>query len=592
MSSGSATTDGGALPTHVVATAGHVDHGKSTLVRVLTGSDPDRWPEEKHRGLTIDLGFAWCRLPSGRALSFVDVPGHIRFLRNMLAGVGAVDAAVLVVDVGEGWMPQTEEHLRILEALGIRHGIVVLSKVATVERDLVDLATLELEERLAGTFLAGADIVATDALTGDGLPELNRALDRLADATPRAHDRGRPRLWVDRSFAARGSGTVVTGTLTGGALHVDDEVEVGDPPRRARVRALQTHGHPITSAAPGCRLAVNLAGIGHAEVARGDAVVAPGRWHRTSTIDAGLDVLAALDHEVSRRGAYIAYIGSGDVPVRLRVLGRDALAPGSGGAVRLHLARPLPLVPGDRFVLRDSGRDETIGGGEVLDVDPVLPAAVATPDRSVERVVRERGWVRTGDLERLTGQSVAPTVDDWVVDPEAWSASVSVLEAEVDDAGPLGLDVSVLDVRARAVLGLLDGIEVDEGRARRSAASDPLANHHWLADLDAAPFAPPPPHGVDSAEVRQLVRRGIVVEESGVHFSAAAVGAASGVVAGLLISQPDGVTVAQIRDALGTTRRYVIPLVTILDRSGITRRRGDLRIAGPRLPPPPADQAS
>ncbi|MDQ3107116.1 MAG: selenocysteine-specific translation elongation factor, partial [Actinomycetota bacterium] len=351
----------------VVATAGHVDHGKSTLVRALTGTDPDRFAEEKARGLTIDLGFASTTLPSGRDVGFVDVPGHVRFLKNMLAGVGAVDACLFVVAATEGWKPQSEEHLRILSLLDVAHGIVALTKVGLVDEDDAELARLEVEERVAGTFLEGADVVAVDALAGRGLDALRSALDRLVASTPAAIDRGRLRLWVDRSFAAKGSGTVVTGTLTGGKLSVDDELDlVGrGMARGVRVRALQSHSSPLATADPGRRLAVNLAGAAHGDVVRGDALVRRRQWAPTSTFDASLTVLSGLDHDVSRRGAYALYLGSGEHPIRLRVLGPDAIAPGAEGFVRLHLPAPLPLVPGDRFVLRESGRGETVGGGEV-----------------------------------------------------------------------------------------------------------------------------------------------------------------------------------------------------------------------------------
>src|ERR671926_1412833 len=225
---------------HVVATAGHVDHGKSTLVLALTGMDPDRFAEEKARGLTIDLGFAWTTLPSGRQLAFVDVPGHVRFLKNMLAGVGAVDACLFVVAATEGWKPQSEEHLRILEVLGVAHGAIALTKVGLVDDDTREFARLEIAEAVAGTFLEGADVVEVDTIAGVGLDDLRDALDRLLAATPFSVDRGRPRLWIDRVFAAKGSGTVVTGTLAGGSLSVEDELLAVPLGRRVRVRALQS----------------------------------------------------------------------------------------------------------------------------------------------------------------------------------------------------------------------------------------------------------------------------------------------------------------------------------------------------------------
>lgn len=581
---------------HVVATAGHVDHGKSTLVRALTGIDPDRLVEEQQRGLTIDLGFAWATLPSGRGLAFVDVPGHVRFLGNMLAGVGAVDACLFVVAATEGWKPQSEEHLRILELLGARHGLIALTKVGIVDDDHAQLAAMDVADRVAGTFLESAEVVPVDAPGGIGLGELEGALDRLLAATPTAVDRGRPRLWVDRSFAAKGSGTVVTGTLTGGPLRVDDELQVAPPGSAVRVRGLQSHLTGADHIEPGRRAAVNLVGIAHPQVRRGQALVRPGQWHATRVVDASLTVLESLDHEVSRRGAHVAHLGSGEHPVRLRVLGPAAIEPGETGAVRLHLPVELPLVAGDRYVLRESGRGETVGGGQVLDVAPVLPASKARPDRSIERLVAERGWVAVPDLERWTGVRVAPVIGGWAVDPGALAATVTRLDEAVAAAGPLGLDVASLDERGRAVLAAaaegapaaplaeLADVVVAGGRATRRAAPDPLAEHPWLAALEAAPFSPPAPDGVGRDEVRELVRRGLVVSADGTWFAASAIGVAAEAVATMLRSRPEGVTVAEVRDALGTSRKFLLPLLGVLDGTGVTRRRGDLRIGGPRLP--------
>ena len=541
---------------HVVGTAGHVDHGKSTLVHALTGTDPDRWAEEKARGLTIDLGFASTVLPSGRGVAFVDVPGHVRFLRNMLAGVGAVDACLFVVAATEGWKPQSEEHLRIVELLGVRHGVIALTKVGVTD------ARPDLASRVRGTFLDGAPVVAVDALAGIGLDALRSELDALLARTPAAADRDRPRLWVDRAFAAKGAGTVVTGTLTGGPLRVGDELVVRD--RRVRVRALQSHGESLPDVAPGRRVAVNVTGVGHDEVGRGDPLVRPGQWHHTTTFDATLHVLASLDHDVSRRGAYVAYIGSGEHPVRLRVLAPHAIEPGADAPVRVRLPRPLPLLPGDRFILRESGRGETVGGGELLDVAPDGP----------------RDWLEVDDVERRTGVRAPATIGRWV----ASAAAVAAMAADLRARAEAGLDVALLDERERAVLATLDGVVVERGMARSADAADPLTGHPWLATLAEQPFAPPPPDGVPRELVRDAVRRGLVVERDGIWFSPSAVDAAARTVATLLADKPAGVTVAEIRDALGTTRKYLLPLLGILDATGVTRRRDDLRVAGPRLP--------
>ncbi len=568
----------------VVATAGHVDHGKSSLVLALTGTDPDRLAEEQRRGLTIDLGFAHAEV-GGEAVSFVDVPGHVRFLRNMLAGVGGIDACLFVVAASEGWKPQSEEHLRILQLLGARRGVVALTKVDVLDDDdLVQLAALEVAEHVAGTFLEEAPIVPVAAPLGVGVAELAAAVGDLVRTTPPASDRGRARLWVDRVFVVRGSGTVVTGTLTDGSVAVDDQVLVEPGGRPARVRGIQTAGRDVERMAPGARVALNLAGIDHTLVTRGDAVVAPGRWARSRRFDAALTVLASLDHPVSRRGAYLAYIGSGEHAVRLRVLGADAVEPGATAPVRLHLGVDLPLLPGDRFVLRETGRDETVGGGEVLDISPVLPASRARPDRSVQRVIDERGWVDAGELELLTGERHTATVGRWVVADAALADTRAALADLVGAAGPLGVEVAALDERQRAVLAGMEGVDVAGGRARRHGTGDGLADHPALAALAAGGLAPDAPAGIDRASLRELERRGLVVERDGEWFHATAITAAADLAARLLAEEPGGFTVSRFRDAAGITRRHAMPLLGELDARAITRRRGDVRIAGPRLP--------
>ncbi|MXZ84889.1 MAG: selenocysteine-specific translation elongation factor [Acidimicrobiia bacterium] len=568
-----------------ISTAGHVDHGKSTLVEALTGVDPDRFAEEKARGLTIDLGFGSAPLPSGRSVSIIDVPGHERFIRNMLAGVGAVDACLFVVAANEGWMPQSEEHLRILELLGVSHGLIALTKVGLCDADIAELARLEVEERVEDTFLAGAPVVETDVVDDLGVDDLRAGLDDLVDRTPAAADLRRPRLWIDRAFAARGAGTVVTGTLTGGQIRVDDELELKPRGAVVRVRALQSHHSQRTKIGPGNRVAVNLSGVSHQEVVRGDVLVRAGQWHMTNRFDASLTVLSTLDHEVSRRGAHAIYVGACELPARMRILGLEALSPGEAGHVRLHLPQRLPLLPGDRFVLRESGRAETIGGGTVLDIDPVLAASRARPDLSIDRVVAERGWVEAERLALLTGQRREPDVGRWVVSPTVLKGSKARLRAAVDDAGPLGLDIAGLDEKDRAVLSLMEEMATEGGRVRPIGQSDPFENHRYTAALEAAPFTPPDPEavGVDRSEVRELVKRGVVVEQDGVFFAASTLAAARSAVGEMLADQPDGVTVAEVRERLETTRKYALPLLAWLDGQGATRRRGDVRIAGPRL---------
>lgn len=572
--------------THVISTAGHVDHGKSTLVKALTGTDPDRFTEEKERGLTIDLGFAAAALPSGRTIAIVDVPGHIRFLKNMLAGVGAVDATLFVVAAPEGWKPQSEEHLRILELLDTSAGVVALTQIDLVDDDLAELATLDIEEHVVGTFLEGAPIIPVDSISGRGIDDLRAALDALVDSTPQAADLGRPRLWIDRSFAPKGTGTVVTGTLTGGTVSVDDALTIQPLGTEVRVRAIQSLHQDVETIAPGNRVALNLGGIAHHDVERGHVLVDRSQWHLTRTFDASLRVLDGLDHAISRRGAHVVYLGSGEHPAALRVLGPEAINPGEEGFVRLRLPAVVPLLPGDRFVLRESGRGETIGGGEVLDIDPIVRASRARPDRSVDRVVAERGWIDATELRLLTGETREPMVGRWVVEPDVLASETADLAERVAASGAVGLDLASLDERQRAVVAMLDDVAIDAGRAKPQGAAALGADHPFVAALDAAPFAPPKPADldIDRSEVRELVRQGLVIEQEGLFFSASAVEQAALTIAEMLAAKPDGVTVAEVREAFGTSRKFAMPLLARLDETGVTRRRDDVRIAGPRLP--------
>jgi len=602
----------------VVATAGHVDHGKSSLVLALTGTDPDRWPEEKTRGLTIDLGFAFTTLPSGQELGFVDVPGHVRFLKNMLAGVGAVEAAILVVAATEGWMPQSEEHLRILDLLGIGHGLAVITKADLVDDDLLELARLEVEEKLAeptrpgtGSFMP-TEVLAVDSRSGRGLPELRVALDAMLAAAPLAVDRGRPRLWVDRVFAAKGAGTVVTGTMAGGTLPLDAEVLVLPGRRRARIRHIESHHEELAEAGPGRRVALNLAGVDHTELARGSALVLPDQWAVTTVVDARL---SALPEEALRQGAYKAYIGSGEHDVRLRLISAGDDGPRFG---RLRLDVPLPLQPGDRVVLRDSGSQATVGGAEVLDVAPVGRARLAAarlPLPPGPRLLAGRPWLRPADIGPLAGVGPGEAkqlAEELVRSGAARPAGEHLVAAETlgevrrraleltaahHRAHPLepGIDVPALAAalgldapRARAALEGTDGLVLEQGRARLAShrgrvAGEPEAQR-LLAALDAVPFSPPAPAEVGGSPeiVRGLLREGLLLDLDGTVFTAAAVEKARRLVREGF-ERHGTLTVAQARDLLGSSRKYVLAILAHFDAVGITRRRGDERLPGPRL---------
>ena len=330
----------------IVGTAGHVDHGKSTLVRALTGHDPDRWAEEKERGLTIDLGFAWTRLDDETEIGFVDVPGHERFIKNMLAGVGALDVALFVVAADEGWKPQSEEHLAVLDLLDIRSGVVAVTRMDLVDGDLLELAILDVDDHIAGTALADWPIVPVSSITGAGLDELRTALAGALNAVGPPIDVGRPRLWIDRSFVISGAGVVVTGTLSGGSLRRDDEIVLWPGPRTARIRGIQSHEHDVDRVAPGTRTAINLVGVQAADVPRGTMLTAPGLFESTSRLLVDLRVVRSADNPVTDRGAYHLHAGTGAWPVEIRVVGdrrhrQDRRCDGlASPASRLRYGRP------------------------------------------------------------------------------------------------------------------------------------------------------------------------------------------------------------------------------------------------------------
>lgn len=353
----------------VVGTAGHVDHGKSTLVRALTGIDPDRLAEEKAREMTIDLGFAWLTLPGGQVVSVVDVPGHERFIKNMLAGVGGIDAALLAVAADEGPMPQTREHLAILDLLGVARGLIVLTKADAVDADFLALAEEATREAVAGTTFADAPLVVTSAITGTGLTELKRALAALLAETPARAPHGRPRLPVDRAFTISGFGTVVTGTLTDGTLATGQEVELLPSGVRGRVRGVQSHREKVSLALPGSRVAVNLGGVAVEDVRRGDVLTLPGWLTPTSLLDVHLRLTASAP-PLAQNDAVELFIGAAEVPGRVTLLDAETLAPGAIGYAQLRLAAPVAAVRGDRFILRRPSPGTTIGGGVVVDTAP------------------------------------------------------------------------------------------------------------------------------------------------------------------------------------------------------------------------------
>ena len=606
---------------HVLGTAGHVDHGKSTLVERLTGIDPDRFDEEKRRGLTIDLGFAWLPLPSGQEVGLIDVPGHERFVKNMLAGAGGVSVCLFVVAANEGWKPQSAEHLAILDVLGVTHGVVALTKSDTVDADTLELARMEVTDKLAASSLSGAEVIACSAITGAGIDELVAELGRLVGAAPPAPDRGRPRLWVDRIFTIAGSGTVVTGTLMGGSLSKDDEVELLPEGRRARVRSIQSHKKTLESVGPGNRVALNLVGLDREGAARGDAVVTPRAWRITNRVDASLRLSPAAitgrSHKLTEKGAHLLYVGSAETPVRIKLLDRTELDAGDEGLAQLYLRDPLPLAPGDRFVLRDAGRVLTFGGGTVLDPLPErerrkdpqvldrLRRMAAGPDESLRALVDAQGVIERDEALFRSGASEieAGIVQQGrkLVSAEAAAKlerrARAVLEQQHRDhplergmsrealRAELGLDAE----RFTDLLENMEGMSVDGakvalvGHAVGLTPDQQRERDRVIGLITEAGFQPPLTQELqlDPSLLRALVEAGDLVKIDGFHLTAElATEARTRVRAHIAGSGP--VTVAQIRDLLGTSRKYAVPLCEWLDATGATRRQGDVRLLGPR----------
>ncbi|TDD92936.1 selenocysteine-specific translation elongation factor [Actinomadura darangshiensis] len=580
---------------HVIATAGHVDHGKSTLLRALTDMEPDRWAEERERGMTIDLGYAWTVLPSGETVAFVDVPGHHRFITNMLAGLGPVPAAMLVVAADEGWCRQTGEHLAALQALDVRRGLLVISRADLGD---ADLAAEEAHDYLAGTVFEDVETIAVSAVTGDGIEGLRAALGRLVAQIPAPPPSLPARLWVDRVFTIRGAGTVVTGTLGAGDIATGDELLLASSRRPVRVRKLESLKAAVERSTAVARVAVNVRGLTTREIRRGDALIAPSRWAPVECMDVRL--VSAGEKVASR---LILHIGSAAVPVRVRMLGADT--------ARLALARPLALHIGERAILRDPGPQRIVAGLIILDTAPPpirrrgtakraseLVGMTGRPDPAGEltrrRVVAGNQLVAMGVLgpeAEPPGNAVA--VGDWLIHQQQWDGWRAELFSVIDqwaadqpmapgiprDTAAQKLEIP--DVRlVDALIAQAEGLVSDGGGVHREGVSATLPAQAEKAltviieRLTVEPFTAP--------ESRDLENLGL-----GPRVLATAVGSgrllrvtdgiyllpdAADLAVQRLATLPQPFTLSDGRRALDTTRRVAVPLFEMLDRAGRTRR--------------------
>ncbi len=615
----------------VLGTAGHVDHGKSALVQALTGIDPDRLREEKERGMTIDLGFAWLRLPSGREVGIVDVPGHEHFIKNMLAGVGGIDLALLIVAANEGMMPQTREHLAILDLLGIKKGIVVITKKDLVDEEWLSLVKMDIEELIAPTTISGAPIIAVSAVTGEGLPELVAAIDQLLSSMQPKKDTGRPRLPIDRVFTIAGAGTIVTGTLLDGSLRAGQEVEIVPAGLKSRLRGLQTHKTHIDTAAPGSRVAANLVGIATTQLKRGDVLTNPGWLVPTTMLNVKLSLLSSLHHPLRHNATVSVHSGTSEVMAKVRLLEKDELKPGETSWAQLLLSEPVAVIKGDRFVIRSP--QDTLGGGEIIEIHTKryrryrpaliqslenkekgttpeilvatleanqpqeigtlllncgLPASEAQP--AIEALIKEKEIIAAGSGEHR-----------FLYNASGWGNLLEKVKAIVQDyhhrfatrpgmpRGELGSRLQLSPAAFAPTLRKLldDGILVEEGAAVRLPSHQIQLSREQKAKVDAYlqllarnPYAPPSDLMPEPELLNLLIkqRRVVKVSDSVVFAASTYDEMVRKIVAH--IKSKGKITLAETRDMFNTSRKYAQALLEHLDQEKVTRRVGDERVLG------------
>ncbi|MFQ5996033.1 MAG: selenocysteine-specific translation elongation factor [Dehalococcoidales bacterium] len=612
----------------VIGTAGHIDHGKSVLVQALTGIDPDRLREEKERGMTIDLGFAWLKLPSGREVGIVDVPGHERFVKNMLAGVGGIDLALLIVAANEGVMPQTQEHLAILDLLEIRRGIVVITKKDLVDEELLSLVRMEMEELLSTTTLSQAPVVAVSALTGEGLPELVSAIDELLGSTEPRRDFGRPRLAIDRVFTMAGAGTVVTGTLIDGSLSVGQEVEIVPAGLKSRLRGLQTHKTRIETATPGSRVAANLVGVNTSQLQRGDVLTKPGWLIPTTMLTVKLHLLHYLLRPLRHSAVVSFHTGAAETMTKVRLLEADELSPGKSTWAQLLLDRPVAVVKGDHFIIRSPM--ETLGGGKIIDsharrlrrfqpdvienlrareegtTEEVILALLETKQplefatllsqfnltasetqSAVESLTQQGSLIRLGQGE----QSLLMTVSGW----ERLTKETTAILEDHHRRFPARPGMPKVELSSRLKLGTYSALTFrrlfDQGVIIEDGATVRLPTHHiqltqaqqvkidtFLHSLVQNPYAPPSDLIPETDLLNLLIEQRQVVKVSDdVVLATSAYNEMVEKVTTYLKAHGK-VTLAEVRDLFQTSRKYAQAFMEYLDGKKITRRVGDERV--------------
>ncbi len=616
----------------VVGTAGHVDHGKSALVRALTGIDPDRLQEEKERGMTIDLGFAWLSLPSGKDISIVDVPGHERFVNNMLAGVGSVDMAMLVVAADESIMPQTKEHLAILDLLNVKSGVIVITKKDLVDEEWMELVKLDVQDLIQDTVMANSPIYGVSSETREGINELIEGIDNALSLSNRGRDIARPRLAIDRSFSVSGFGTVVTGTLIDGCIEVGQELEIAPSRKSVKIRGLQTHKRKEEIANPGTRVAANISGIDQTDVSRGDVLTIPGWLRPSEAFDVHLKVLEDAPNNLRHNMFVSLHTGTIEIVSRLRLLEGDIAEPGSVTWAQIKPNSSVPVVKGDHFVLRSNMT--TLGGGVV--VDPHAKRHRRRDDKTIERLtILEMGTISDVlvntidshglnllDLKNLSDKigmetsiivneisalindgTILSTDDDVSVafyfTKDSWDSLVDITTLwlnEYHKEFPLRSGAPKEEIRNKLrmdgfgfnkVLSLLCKKNIVEesastisliGYSPRLSSKQLEVTKAYIDAISKDPFSPSTDVVIESEVLNFLHESGEVVKVAdGVTFSA---GSYNQMVSSVkeYINKNGDISVGDVRDLFHTSRKYALALVDYLDQQQVTRRVGDVRI--------------
>ncbi|KPL05452.1 MAG: hypothetical protein AMJ73_00605 [candidate division Zixibacteria bacterium SM1_73] len=621
----------------VIGTAGHIDHGKSKLVEALTGIDPDRLPEEKRRGMTIDLGFAWLSLPDGSEVGIVDVPGHERFVKNMVAGVGGIDAVLFVVAADDGWMPQSQEHLQILDFLKIKRGIVVITKIDLVKEDWLSLVEEDIKEKVRGTILEGAPILEVSSPNKIGIKKLYDEIAKMISEIQPRKDIGKPRMYIDRVFTMAGRGTVVTGTLIDGSFHLGEEIEILPQKISARIRDLQTHKKKFEKALPGTRVAMNLAGLEKVDIQRGDVVTKAAQDETTDIFAAKVDLVSTMAFPIKHNAQLLLILGTTELLARINILNKEKIEPGGSALVQFKCKENLLARIGDHFILRLPSPQITIGGGIVLDVSPrvykkkdkwLVPDLgrrlnLNLPDLILSDLERQnfmlrRDILKAGNFSRSQIESSLTElekagriflIENLLIHKSRWEEVLTKITKEVEKthqkfpfkigvksaglSGKLKIEEDLLTeairslVKDRRIVQQEAYLRLPSHKPKLTPEQENLSQK-ILQKFVVHPLSPPTKEEIlgESSNHEDvlmfLIQGGKLIElKDGVLFRKEDFEKIKNKIVDF-IDKNGPATVSQLREHVSTTRKYMVPILEKLDQQGVTEREGDKRVLSNR----------